>query len=75
MPVLFDEKSSLDSSGEKKPPWMAVVSRNCSIVYCFAGRCVAVGFGGGGILGAGAWADTTKVKSVTMGAIHFISSS
>ncbi len=38
MPVLFEEKSKRDSSAENDAPWMAVVSRNCSIVYCLAGR-------------------------------------
>src|SRR5258706_11718774 len=38
MPVLFDEKRIFFSSAEKEAPEIAVVARNCSIVYCFEGR-------------------------------------
>jgi len=46
-PVLFDEKRMRDSSAENDAPAMAVVSRNCSIVYCVAGRAGAVAGGEG----------------------------
>src|SRR6266540_2860884 len=38
MPVLFEEKRIFFSSAEKEAPEIAVVARNCSIVYCFEGR-------------------------------------
>src|SRR6266498_3642899 len=38
MPVLFEEKRIFFSSAEKEAPEIAVVARNCSIVYCFDGR-------------------------------------
>src|SRR5712691_982887 len=38
MPVLFEEKRIFFSSAENEAPEIAVVARNCSIVYCFEGR-------------------------------------
>src|SRR6185369_16210515 len=38
MPVLLEEKRIFFSSAEKEAPEIAVVARNCSIVYCFEGR-------------------------------------
>src|SRR6266545_3566748 len=38
MPVLLEEKRIFFSSAEKDAPEIAVVERNCSIVYCFEGR-------------------------------------
>src|SRR5713226_1288992 len=38
MPVLFEEKRIFFSSAENETPEIAVVARNCSIVYCFEGR-------------------------------------
>src|SRR6187549_3211371 len=40
IPVLFDENRMRDSSAENEAPVIDVVSRNCSIVYCFDGRAV-----------------------------------
>src|SRR4249919_1072767 len=47
---------------------MDVVSRNCSIVYCFAGRLA----GAAADFVAGACAETRAVKSATIDAIHFM---
>src|ERR1700693_939590 len=38
MPVLLEEKRIFFSSAEKEASEIAVVARNCSIVYCFDGR-------------------------------------
>ena len=42
MPVLFEENRKRDSSAEKPAPRTPVTFMNCSIVYCFDGRALAV---------------------------------
>src|SRR6185436_9455071 len=68
MPVLFEEKSTRDSSAEKEPPLIEVVSRNCSIEYCFAGRREASRAPVDGRV----WAAAATADARMSGAIHFI---
>ncbi len=45
MPVLFEENRKRDSSAEKPAARTPVTFMNCSIVYCFDGRALAVADG------------------------------